>query len=307
MESNNEATTNANLKKKKTEISYSQYSLFIQCKYRWKLKYIDKIKIDKPTISLVYGSAMHATIQKYLKTLFKNSIIEADELDIEGLLLDEMKKEYIERREKNGGKDFSSSNELTEYYADGIKFLKWFKEKKLLYFPRRYMELLGIELQINFPIKNNVHMNGYLDLVIKDHRKGKIEIVDIKTSNSGWNSFDFKDEIKLSQLVFYKFFYSKQFDVSKDDIDVRFLIISRKGSNKIQEHRPSTNDAVLQKHLSNLENFIEYSFDADGNPIKDKNYPASPSIKNCRFCEYYGTVHCPFSSNIIINNGKQNQ
>jgi len=40
-------------------ISYSQFSLFQTCPLSWKLKYIDKIKEDTPSIALLFGNIFH--------------------------------------------------------------------------------------------------------------------------------------------------------------------------------------------------------------------------------------------------------
>ena len=60
------------------------------CQHRWKLKYIDKVSIPSPSISLVFGTAMHEVLQKYLEILYTSSIQAANELPLEDLLKEKM-------------------------------------------------------------------------------------------------------------------------------------------------------------------------------------------------------------------------
>ena len=45
------------------KISYSQLSLYTNCPHQWKLRYIDKITESESNIYLVFGTAMHETLQ----------------------------------------------------------------------------------------------------------------------------------------------------------------------------------------------------------------------------------------------------
>ena len=67
-------------------VSYSQYSIYKQCNYQWYLTYIKKESSFKPSIYLVYGTAMHETIQSYLNTMYEKSGKAADEIDLDKLL-----------------------------------------------------------------------------------------------------------------------------------------------------------------------------------------------------------------------------
>ena len=67
-------------------VSYSQYSIYKQCQYQWYLTYIKKESSFKPSIYLVYGTAMHETIQMYLQTMYEKSGKVADELDLNRIL-----------------------------------------------------------------------------------------------------------------------------------------------------------------------------------------------------------------------------
>ena len=39
-------------------ISYSQLSMFSECPHKWKLNYIDKLRVSEPSIHLLFGVIM---------------------------------------------------------------------------------------------------------------------------------------------------------------------------------------------------------------------------------------------------------
>ena len=56
------------------KISYSQLSLYNNCPHQWKLRYIDKITESESNIHLVFGTAMHETLQHYLDVMYKHTV-----------------------------------------------------------------------------------------------------------------------------------------------------------------------------------------------------------------------------------------
>lgn len=103
------------MKDKKLRVSYSQFSMWNQCPWRWKLSYIDKIRGSEPSIHLIFGTAMHYTIQMYLTAFFANGPKYADQLDLNDILREEMGKEYRAH--------------LDKFVKDGMMFLNEVKDK----------------------------------------------------------------------------------------------------------------------------------------------------------------------------------
>ena len=71
-------------------------------------------------------------------------------------------------------------------------------------------------------------MKGYIDLVIRDTIHNMYKIIDLKTSTNGWNKYQKSDPLKTSQLIIYKEYYAKQYNVSINNIDVEFMILKRR-------------------------------------------------------------------------------
>ena len=77
-------------------------------------------------------------------------------------------------------------------------------------------------------LKKNVGFIGYIDLVILHKPTNTLKIIDIKTSTRGCKKYQKADKNKTDQLLLYKSFYSRQFDMPLDRIDVEYFIVKRK-------------------------------------------------------------------------------
>ena len=75
-------------------ISYSQLSMYGDCPLRWKLNYIDKLSISEPSIHLLFGTAMHEVLQRYLEIMYFDSVKNANKLNLEQRLHDKMMERF---------------------------------------------------------------------------------------------------------------------------------------------------------------------------------------------------------------------
>lgn len=275
-------------------VSYSQFSMYRSCPHKWALQYKDGHKIFSSTVHTVFGTALHEALQHYLDVMYEESGAAADRLDIYTIFEDALREEYKIQYKKNKGQHFSSSEELREFYEDGVEILKTFKKKKGQYFTKRGWYLVGCEIPVMVtPNKfyNNVIYQGYLDIVMYHEPTQTFKIIDIKTSTRGWNDKTKKDEDKQFQLVLYKKFFSEQFNIPIENIDVEFFIVKRKVYDhpdfiipRIQTFKPASGKVKLNKATKSLNSFIEEVFNKQG--YKDKNYTPTPSKWNCTFCPF---------------------
>ena len=273
---------------KKKSISYSQFALWEQCPYSWKLTYVDKAIPFTDNIYTMFGTAMHEVLQEYLKVMYSQSIVEADKLLLDEELEDRMKKTFMEIRQKNGGEEFCTKAQMVEFYNDGLKIIDFFKKKRNQYFSKRGYELVGIETALDYDLPNNLKFRGYIDLIIKDTVRNRIKIIDIKTSTWGWNKYQKMDKNKTDQLLLYKSFYSKQHDVPMDRIDVEYFIVKRKlyentdfPQKRIQTFIPANGKPSINKVNRRLEAFMKECYDKDGNII-EHNYEKCSPQKKCK-------------------------
>jgi hypothetical protein len=274
-------------------VSYSQYNLWSQCPYRWKLLYIDGLREFTDSIHTMFGTSMHEVLQFYIHIMYNKNIKEADSIDVEDLLRQRMQHHYERIMKENGGEVFCTENDMVEFFQDGCDILDWFKRRRAQYFSKKGYELVGIETELNCKMKGNVVFKGYIDLVIHDTIRDKYIVYDIKTSTKGWNKYQKKDKNKTDQLLLYKQFYSVQMDIPIEKIEVEFFIVKRKlwenvdfPQKRVQKVIPASGKPSINRVLTNLNNFLEECFDDKGEYLQNTIYRKEPSQKNCRYCEF---------------------
>lgn len=289
-------------------VSFSQYSVYEQCPHRWYLTYAQGNYLFSASINTVFGTAIHEAIQEYIKIAFADSVKAADSFDIIKHFETRFREEYLKEVANNEGKHFSNKEEMAEFYEDGIQILDAFKKKRSDFISPKHHELLGIEIPINIEIKDDTDtflFQGFVDLGIKDKRDGVVYMDDFKTSTKGWTKYEKGDEVKQSQALLYKKFFSKQYGVDQSLIVPRFRILKRKlweGSDfpqsRIQVHEPANGTGKVNAAVQRLINFINECFDKDGTP-KEKIHIKKASPNNCRFCPFKDRPDLCNKSNII--------
>jgi CRISPR/Cas system-associated exonuclease Cas4 (RecB family) len=276
-------------------ISYSQMSMYLQCPKKWALQYRDGHKVPSFSINMTFGTAIHETLQNYLHVMYTESGVAADKIDIEEHFEDRFRENYSKGYKDNKNIHFSNSEEMREFYDDGLAILEFIRKKRGEYFSSRNWHLVGIEIPIVIaPDKryNNVLYNGFIDLVLYNESTNEFYIYDIKTSTRGWGDKEKKDEIKQFQVLLYKQFFSEQFGVPEDSINVEFFILKRKiweqsefPQKRIQQFAPAAGKIKMKKAKEALNKFIEEVFNMDGT-FKLTDHQANPNKHNCKYCPY---------------------
>jgi len=276
-------------------ISYSQISMFTRCPHQWELAYKEKLQIYKDSIHTLFGTSFHEVIQAYFETYYNDSTKAADEMDLALMLGTQMKSNYALGKEKNGGEHFSTSTELLEFYEDGVAILKEFKKRKANFISKKGWHLAGIEIPIMITPEGeytNVLFKGFIDAVLYHEPTETFRILDFKTSTRGWNAEAKKDVMKQNQIILYKEFFSRQFNVPKEKIEVAFLIVKRKIWDKsdfpqprVSEFIPASGPIKSKKAVATVKEFITECFTKEG-AYQDKTYKKIPSQSNCRWCPF---------------------
>jgi len=279
-------------------ISYSQFAMWSTCPQKWKLTYIDRIRLGGPSIHTCFGTAFHETMQWWLHIMYKDSVKAADRLNLNECLHEQMIQNYMLSVSDLGGVHFSTPSELQEFFEDGVEILDWLRKNRSQYFSPTTHELVGIEMPLYVQaadVNVKVIMNGFLDIVLREKETGKIIIIDIKTSTKGWNSYAKADKTKASQLVLYKEYFAKQYGYDPEAIDIKYFIVKRKliegfmyPQKRVQEFVPASGKPTRRKLIGEIERFIESGFQPDGSYKEDGVFPpiGDKGLKNCRYCEF---------------------
>lgn len=284
-----------------TKVSFSQYSTYSNCQRMYKHQYIDKLGESSANIATIFGTAMHETIQHYLSVFYGVSKKQANELNLDKMLLDKLREEFIKEKQKMSSGIPCTQLELEEHLGDGRRILEWFvKHVEKLYTKTGY-ELVGIELPLNYEIKKGVHFIAFIDIVLREIGSGEIVIIDLKTSTRGWNKYQKSDAVKNAQILLYKKFYSDLFGVPMQKIRVEFQIMKRKlledvqfPQPRISKHVPANGKPSVMKAVDEFMLFIDTVFDENGDRRLDREYPKNPGKgqKNCKYCEFFERKIC---------------
>lgn len=275
---------------KQKTISYSQFSLFSQCPKRWKLDYADNLRTYSQSIFTLFGTCFHNTIQNYLHVLFNKSVKEAESIDLNDYLKKQLMSLYAASVED--GNHYTTPQELSEFYNDGVAILDYFKKKRSVFFNTKHHKLMGIEEPLRVELQKNIVFLGFIDIIIKDTRDDTYVIFDIKTSTAGWNKYQKADKTKTAQLLLYKEYYAQKLGVDVESIDVEYLIVRRKinedlefAPKRIQTFVPASGKPSRNKVQNMLNEFIDNCFTDEGEYKLDASYPAVKTSK-CKYCPY---------------------
>jgi hypothetical protein len=277
--------------RREKNVSASQILMYDTCPHQWKLSKIDKLQVYTPSVHTVFGTAMHETIQDWLYVMYNQSAKAANDIDLREQLKLKMREVYEKERKKTK-EAFTTADELNSFFLDGVQILDYLKKKRSQYFSMKNTYLAGIETDIVQEIKPNVYFKGYIDLVFYNKLADTYTIIDIKTSTRGWTDYDKKNDAKIAQILLYKEFFAKQFNVDVDQINVEYFILRRKinedaefVARRVQEWRPASGKLKRGKAMKLLNDFVSNAF-KDGAYNKDGNFSPTPSQSACRFCPY---------------------
>jgi len=287
-------------------VSYSQYSMYKQCNFRWYMNYVKKQRVFKPSIHTLFGTSFHETIQEYLRLMYEESVKKSEEFDYETFLKERMIANYKEEMEKNKDEHYVNKEDFNAFIQDGINIMSWVKKNRKKYFTTKKVKLVGIEIPMEQYIVDdipNVIMQGYIDIIFYDQDLKKYIVIDFKTSTGGWKDSDKKDETKLSQLLLYKHFYSRALKISPEEVEVMFMIVKRRPfisedfpTHWVQEIKPAQGKAKLKKAVEEFESFVRDCFTADAK-YQEREYPKSPD--NCKFCEFLNKPEICNRTNLV--------
>lgn len=280
-------------------VSYSQLSMYTQCPKKWALNYRDGHKVREQSIHMTFGSALHETLQMYLDVMYNKSGAEADRIDLEEDFEERLRNCYADAYKQNNKEHFSTPEEIREFYNDGVEIISYLKKNRSKYFSKRGWSLVGCEIpivlapSIRLP---RVKYMGFLDVVLYHEDTDKFVIIDIKTSTRGWNAKAKKDRSKQHQLVLYKKFFSEQYNVPIDNIEIEFFIVKRKlyesqdyVIKRVQQFRPPSGKTSINRATNSLKLFLDNCFTKDG--FNPKDMPETIN-DNCKWCSFYKTHLC---------------
>jgi hypothetical protein len=272
-------------------VSYSQYSMWATCPYRWAMKYIENKEPYQASIHTVFGTAFHETLQEYLKIMYNESGAASDKMNLEELFQERFREVYS-KEYKSAGAHFSSPTEMRDFFDDARAMLTWIQKRRNKIFTIRNVRLLGIELPLLLKLSNNLYYKAFVDFAVYDLDLKKVTIYDIKTSTRGWSDAEKRDDKKTAQILLYKEYFARQYGFDVEQIEVEFFIVKRKIYEqakypipRIQSFRPASGKAKRRNAVDSFQDFIKDCFDESGKP-QIKSYIKNVGESSCKWCPY---------------------
>src|SRR3989344_2553927 len=238
--------------------SHSRISTFEQCKYKYKLQYIDKIKVDTPTtIEAFMGDVVHRTLQKLYSELQYQKL--------------NALKDLIDFFNQTWDKEFTESiliakKELTadNYRKMGEKYLTLYYER---YKPFDQLTVLGLETEERMTLSDG---NEYHIRIDKLACKGDTYYVCDYKTNSRMKDQDDVDSDR--QLAMYSIWVKDKYRDAKKVVLLWHMLAFDK-------------DVTSERNETQLQKLMQDVVDAIKELESCKEYPTKVSAL-CDYCVY---------------------
>ncbi len=246
--------------------SHSRLGCFENCKHQYKLKYRDKIRVERDTIERFLGSMVHLTLEyTYKKANFEK--VAPDKGQVVGLF------GWYWRRKWNDNIIIVKRQYSKEHYRSiGEKAVARYFDQ---YAPFTQNKILGLEQKLNIKLDPDGLrvMTGVIDR-IDEKPDGSVDIVDYKTGMNPPNQKQIDEERQLAlyqigvkelvgerkiRLVWNYLMSGIEFTSERSDAQLEAL---KKDTLLLIEEVEST--TVFDKHPSALCNYCEYLNHDDG-------------------------------------------
>lgn len=258
----------------KPNISFSEMNDWHACSYRHYLKNVKKIDLSKMGPPLVFGTAVHAACEDFLRT-------REMKVDIALNLIRDGWEKHKELETFKGT--------LTAHEKGAVTILTSVPQ----FIDENFPEWEFIDAEHNLFESVNAKagdfkFKGFIDGVIKcAPKRGKKRItwiIDWKTSTSGWRREAKQDAMKRNQLILYKKFWVEKMCEDPKNVRTAFIILNRTGKpNKCCEKLDvSAGPIVIDRAEAMIKDMLTSV--SRGTKIKNRY--------SCRFCDYYETEHC---------------
>jgi hypothetical protein len=248
-------------------ISFSALKIWKECAHKYKLNYIDDVKLFNGNEFTAFGTALHEACER---KVLDNTV---DEVQI----FKEKFDEEIKKLEK-----VLDEKNISEMQQQGILLSSKVLEALTQYFGS--FTVVSAEEELKSPVEGtNFDFKGYVDLILQTS-DGKYHIIDWKTCSWGWDAMKRNDPITNYQLTLYKHFFGKIKNIDPKLIETHFALLKRTAKKDIVElFRITSGPKKVENSLKILNNAVHNI--ATGKFPKNK--------LNCKNCEFYKTPQCP--------------
>ncbi len=204
----------------KIHISFSEFSKFQNCGHQHLIEKYLKLVPDTTSIHLIFGNSIHKAIELGIKNKSdKEKRVEIFREDFTKEMMDKMK-------------DADDYKNLGQFLVEGENIIRYLSTEKIL---KKY-DIVGVEYVLYEPLFGPFYFKGFIDLIVRDKITKRYVIIDWKTSGEEWDvSKKKKDTIFMSQMRFYKYFFSRKENIPMEEIDCKYVVLNRLVNKKYPE------------------------------------------------------------------------
>lgn len=275
------------------KLSYSDVSTFLSCPHKFKLLKIYNLKDSVKESKLVFdfGTAIHKILEKDFSEVKDLNIVVRDFRKEFIDIVNQNKDNYNPRfDQKVYDKLFESGKKIINDYFYVVKNEDTFLSHNHIANELEIIESFKTAVNEQLVTENIslLSFKGFIDKVFKNLKTNKITIVDFKTTGYGWSYNERKDNNKLMQLGFYKYFYAKKENVPLDDISTAYVFL-KKNTNYAESAVEIFNVPFDMEKIKEIFKILDEVF----NKIIMADFPKIKNKNNCKYCPFLNTKWCP--------------
>lgn len=266
-----------------SHISYSELKEWVDCPWKHKLNYIDKIKQFKGNEHTAFGTSLHLICEVLIQEEDKGK----HTTDLEALFEQEFLKNLKQIKDSTPGIVFS--NELiSDMRKQGKHLIKYILPALKGYFGKFTLVEVEEALYENVDREGvEKKFKGYIDLVVYTPDTKKYHVIDWKTCSWGWDSRRKNDKMVTYQLTLYKHFWCKKHNKTYNEVLTHFALLKRTAKkNHVELFKVTNGDKKIDNALKLLNKAV-YNIDKC-NYVKNR----LSCYGKYGVCEYYKTEHC---------------
>lgn len=239
--------------------SFSRLNLYDECPYAWYLKYIEK-ESGEQNFYAENGKIMHEIFEMIAN--HEISIEETPEYYLNAF--EEIEDDNVKQSTKDG---------ICEKCLDYLTSFNGLDEEKY--------DIIGVEMKLNFKIKNYKFV-GFVDLLLRDKKTGKIILIDHKSSDH----FMKKDGVTPLKSSIQSFLsYKKQMYLyayglkEQHSIDIETIVWHHFKDNGELTIIPFNDDELQES--------IDWALDVIKRIEKDDDFESNRTFMRChRLCDF---------------------
>ena len=279
----------------KERFSYSKLSTYLQCPYRFKLKYDDKKYSSASTLALELGTLCHKGLEIAGQYLSEGLPVPVEDIlcgiyngypDEQILGANDLKQKYFEDWIAPDTKSLLTYEDKLGNYEAYLK--------RLASDENSAWSVYATEREFSFPMTEKVEFYGFIDRIDSDGMGG-YRLIDYKTSKKLFSKSDITTPL---QMVVYALAIENEFGVPPSEYEYDFILLD-----KIQP-------VVSQGFVARGETKIYKTLEKIEVDRKAQSFDPKPSPL-CHWCDYCKTntrakeslkFECPYHSLWTPNN-----